>query len=169
LEAIKALPFNSHPEVFGFHANAEITKDINETNLLLNSLLLCSSEGSSGEGASMEEMLNKLVQTILSDFPAEYDIDAAIKKYPVEYKESMNTVLTQELTRFNRLIAVVHSSLKDINLALKGKILMSSQLERASKQLFDGKVPEMWMERSYPSLKPLGSYISDLKQRLAFF
>ena len=109
------------------------------------------------------------MQAIYGDFPQEYDIDAAVSRYPVEYTESMNTVLTQELTRFNRLVAIVRSSLRDIELALKGRILMSPQLERASKQLFDGKVPEMWMEKSYPSLKPLGSYISDLKQRLAFF
>jgi len=71
----------------------------------------------------------------------------------------MNTVLTQELTRFNKLIRVLRSSLNDILKALKGLILMSPQLEKASKQLFDGKVPDMWMESSYPSLKPLGGYV----------
>ena len=37
----------------------------------------------------------------------------------------MNTVLTQELTRFNKLINVVISSLNDIKKALKGLIIMS--------------------------------------------
>ena len=43
---------------------------------------------------------------------------------------------------------------------------MSPQLERAAKSLFDGKVPEMWMNNSYPSLKPLGAYVADLRKRL---
>ena len=46
---------------------------------------------------------------------------------------------------------------------------MSPALERASVQLFNAKVPELWMERSYPSLKPLGSYVDDLRARLNFF
>lgn len=72
--------------------------------------------------------MTKLVQTILGDFPKEYNIEEIIKKYPVEYKESMNTVLTQELTRFNGLISIVRSSLHDIGLALVGKIIMSTAL-----------------------------------------
>jgi len=81
----------------------------------------------------------------------------------------MNTVLVQELQRFNNLIKIVKSSLVDLRDALKGLVLMSTALEKCSKSLYDGKVPEMWMTKSYPSLKPLGGYVMDLKARLSFF
>ncbi len=60
-----------------------------------------------------------------------FNVRAAEKKYPVRYEQSMNTVLTQELTRFNGLINMIRSSLSDIKKAIKGEVLLSPQLEQA--------------------------------------
>jgi hypothetical protein len=35
--------------------------------------------------------------------------------------------------------------------------------------MFDGKIPGLWLKRSFPSLKPLGSYIKEVLERVSFF
>lgn len=80
----------------------------------------------------------------------------------------MNTVLNQELIRFNKLLRVVRSSLIDVKKAIDGLLVMSDELELVYDGVFDNKVPQSWHKVAYPSLKPMGSWIGNLVERLNF-
>jgi len=47
-------------------------------------------------------------------------------------------------------------------------MLLTANIQLAVVHVCQGKIPAMWMKKSYPSLKPLGSYINDFLARLRF-
>ena len=110
----------------------------------------------------------ELVTTLLQNLPEDFNIEEVQKKFPVDYNESMNTVLVQEMGRYNRLLGLVRSTSNDVIKAIRGEIVMSPQLESMFNDIYDGLIPKLWMKLSYPCLKPLGAYMEDLGQRVAF-
>ncbi|XP_039551458.1 dynein heavy chain 12, axonemal [Passer montanus] len=168
IEFIKNLPFTQHPEVFGLHENVDIAKDLQQTKTLFESLILTQGGGSQGTSGGGDSTLYAIADDILSKLPKDFDIESCLTKYPVRYEESMNTVLVQEMERFNHLIRNIRITLINLKKAIKGLVVMDADLEALSGSLLIGKVPEKWAQHSYPSLKPLGSYIVDLLARLKF-
>ena len=168
LDYIATLPILPLPEAFGLHENADITKDLGQTALLTETLIKTGG-GSGGGGGAQDELVAKITKDIIDRLPPNFDIEAVQRKFPVRYEESMNTVLAQEMLRYNRLLSIIRNSLLQLQKAIAGLSVMSAELEKVFNSFAIGQVPAMWMGKSFPSLKPLGSYIEDLLARLDLF
>jgi dynein heavy chain len=168
VDYILSLPINPEPEAFGMHENANITCARAETYETFQTILSLQPRVASGGGKSREELIGDTCHSIELRIPHLFNLDAISMQYPVRYDESMNTVLVQELTKFNRLLRAVKVSLKDCQLALKGLVVMSADLEAMGTAVNSLLVPAVWTNVAYPSLKPLMSWVDDLLARLTF-
>eukprot|EP00944_MAST-04C_sp_MAST-4C-sp1_P000756 g756.t1 len=170
LDYIQKLPLVTPTQIFMMHENANMTKDQNETNNLLSALMKTQKAGgASGGSQTTEEIVAawcKQTQVKLKD---EFDMEFASLKYPVLLEQSMNTVLLQELNRFNGLNVIIRNSLQDVVNAIAGITIMSDELQEMFNAFYYGIIPSLWLQTSYPSLKSLATYILDYLERLNFF
>jgi len=121
-----------------------------------------------GAGLSREDTIDTLAVDIAQRVSGPFDMEPIVKRYPVLYEESMNTVLQQEIIRYNKLLNVIQSSLSSVRKALVGQMVMSEELDKLGTAMHNQGVPEMWAAKAYPSMKPLASWDNDLLERLDF-
>ena len=113
LSHIEALPAEADPEVFGLHANANVTADTNESDEALATLLALQPRATGGAATaggdttsasgsraaapkSREALIGDAARDIEARTPPLFDLAAVAAAYPVTYEESLNTVLQQE-------------------------------------------------------------------------
>ena len=61
--------------------------------------------------------------------PDLFDLEEAQRLHPASYSDSMNTVLIQEMERYNVLLREMRSSLTMLERAVQGLIVMTPDLE----------------------------------------
>lgn len=69
----------------------------------------------------------------------------------------------------SKVVNIIHhncmqitTSLQNLGLAVQGLALMSTELDAVAKSLLLGRVPELWLNKSFPSLKPLAAYVKEV-------
>lgn len=149
---LKSLPINDSPEIFGLHPNANITFLQMETSNIFQTLLSLQPRmsASSSSGRSRDSVVEDTATNILERIPASihYAVCAFHHGEYVQYinivqagphspHDSMSTVLGQEVMRFNRLLKVINSSLRDLCKAIKGLVVMSGELDSMANSLYD--------------------------------
>ena len=114
MACIKSLPINDTPEIFGLHDNANITFAQNETFRTLSDLLDLQPKTLSSGGATKEEIMEKRAKEILHKIVEPIKLEPVMNKYPVLYEQSMNTVLIQEVYRYNTLLVIMKKQIRNL-------------------------------------------------------
>lgn len=82
-----------------------------------------------------------MADELLNILPVNFDIATVSEKFTINYYESMNTVLLQEILRYNNLLNIIRESLKDLIQALQGFKVMTSILDNVAESLTVNVIP----------------------------
>ncbi|KAJ3137918.1 Dynein heavy chain 6, axonemal [Physocladia obscura] len=189
---IDSLPFSEEPSIFGMHENANISYQMQEAKRVIKTILDVQPRlVSGGSGKSPEQIVSSIANSILEGLPGLLFTEPIASGVPIPGKpdflaqkevldnlfkkdeqgrmlNSLSTVLCQEAARFNKLLTLLKVNLENLAKAVKGLVVMSAELEKVFQSLLNNEVPEIWAKAAYPSLKPLASWIKDLKLRVEF-
>jgi len=172
-EYFSQLPLADDPEVFGMHDNANIAFQRNASMELLNNILGLQPRSSGGGGGlSSDEIVTNSAVEFERIVP---DNLSREKAGPTTFLimdngllSSLATVLTQEMVKFNRLLNAIRSTLRDLQKAIQGQIVMTLDLDKMYTSFLNTQVPALWSRVGFASLKGLSSWFVDLVDRIKF-
>jgi len=71
--------------------------------------------------------------------------------------------------RFNKLLRAIRKTFSDLVSALSGETNFSIEMEVILAKIKINQIPDLFIKLGYPSLKPLNSWLQDLKLRVKFY
>ncbi|OQS07437.1 dynein heavy chain [Thraustotheca clavata] len=168
-----SLPDVDSPEIFGLHPNADLTYRVKEVNLLLGTLGETQPKGGGGSsGISREDVVCEKAKELADRLPEDYiedDYKAKIQRLG-GLTIPLNIFLYQEIQRLQRVISKVRTMLSQLQMAIRGEVVMTEELSGTLDAIFDAKVPPSWLRTSVGDefswiLPTLGLWFSSLLSR----
>ena len=158
------LPTVDQAEAFGQHPNADISYMIHDSKTILESLVSLLPAASSSGGATTDDLVTTVLDELMSTVPHEWNLEN-VQKAKADDPSALHVVLFQEVERYNVLLKKLHATCEATKKGIKGLVVMSAELDDIFNAVAAGRVPDAW-KKTYPSVKPLGSWMRDLVQRV---
>jgi dynein heavy chain len=172
---IGKIPDVDSPEVLGLHPNADLTFRFKEVSQLLNTILdtqpkqSSSSEGGSGgpggsggAGKTREDIVFEKCDQLAGDLPLDYIEDEYEERITSlgGFEVPVNIFLYQEIQRLQIAISKVRGTLEIVMQAIRGEVVVTSEIMDSINAIFDARVPKSWLH------SPAGDELSWLAPNL---
>lgn len=168
-EQIRLMPGTDHPLAFGQHSNSDMAASIDDANTLIDTLVSLQPRVVKAVDEEAVDPMAAQCTDLLNQTPEAFSIRSVRERLDVRSDpDPLKTVLYQELDRYNKLLNTLHRTLSTIVKVTQGTASTTAELEEVMLALTQLKVPKIWGS-TYPSQKPLGSWMRDLTLRIEFF
>lgn len=160
------------PLAFGMHPNAEIDFRTTQCINLFKQLQEIQPRDAGAEGGGGDTVQEK-VQAFIQRVNDEASLDSnklnyeeIVSRIQDESRGPYQNSFLQECEVMNFLIKTIVDSLRDIELAFKGELTMTENMETLMNAIFFNNIPATWAKYAFPSSRGLGSWLDNLKHRL---
>lgn len=160
------------PLAFGMHPNAEIDFRTTQCEGLFKMLVELQPKDTGGSGEGVETPQSKVTEfmgRVADEAQLEQNkpnVEEILSKLSEEDRKPYQNVFIQECETINVLIREIIRSLAEIDLANKGELTMTEQMETLMLEIFMNRVPSSWMRYSFQTTRSLASWLDNIKQRL---
>lgn len=113
------IPIDPESTVFGLHSNSWITKDIQNSNYIINAMKLTQNYNDARE-FEKEHFVTEFIADVQKVLPEPFDIEMCKEKCPFNYADSTNTIIIHEMERYNKLLVIIRKTCSDLEYMLDG-------------------------------------------------
>lgn len=172
---IKHIEENLPPETplaYGMHPNAEIDFMTNQCLTLFRTLVELQPKDSGGDESGGGNVKIEKTQELMTKINDEIQLDQNkpnmedIVSKLGEDRDPYQNVFLQECEYMSILIEEILKSLADLELAFKGELTMTDQMEALMDAVYLDNVPDKWNKLAFPSTRGLTSWLINLKHRI---
>ena len=172
---IKHIEENLPPETplaYGMHPNAEIDFMTNQCLTLFRTLVELQPKDSGGDESGGGNVKIEKTQELMTKINDEIQLDQNkpnmedIVSKLGEDRDPYQNVFLQECEYMSILIDEILKSLADLELAFKGELTMTDQMENLMDAVYLDNVPDKWTKLAFPSTRGLTSWLINLKHRI---
>jgi hypothetical protein len=167
IDTLASWPLITEGSEIGLGSNASAITARNEVLKIFSNLIeVQPTIISNSESVNQGQFEICTVENLIMQVPSLLNIVDLKKR--IRFTETLNVVLYHEILLYNKLLSCISESLKQALAGLKGLLVIDDSLELLIKRLVSDRVPETWLDLSFPSILALKGYIDDLTMRVDF-
>lgn len=157
---------------FGMHPNAEIdfrTTQCVQLFRLLQEIQPRDAGSDGGAGETVQEKVQSFMQKVNDECSLDankLNVEEIISRIQDDSRGPYQNSFLQECEVMNYLIKIIVESLRDVELAFKGELTMTENMETLMNAISFNAIPATWSKYAFPSNRGLGSWLDNLKHRL---